>query len=220
MNEILHPVTVVLDELIEFFSKMNFQLKSYTEVRTLSEEFESVQIYKENPVRDKGRTFYIDEEHVLQAHTSALRNTVEKCGAGKYLVPGRIYRVNREDPSHNYISHQLEGCIVGGMCNMLEFHIMMCDAFFSLGFTQEQLCYTNDFTIFTSPTIQYYYKCYLCRGKGCSLCKEKGMLAYAAGGIQNDTVTEKGANLSFCISLDRLAMLKYKLQDARILYQR
>lgn len=218
MQQNLHPITVVQHDLITFFIRRGFQVRLFNEIRTLEEEFESVKIYKENPVRDQTRTFYIDETHVLQAHISALRATVEKCGQGRYLIPGRIYRVNREDSSHNYISHQMEGCIVQSKADIMYFHNLMKEAFCQLGFAKEQLRCTTDFTIFTSPTLQYYFRCNLCGGKGCKMCKGKGIIAYAAGGIQENSYRNGRGNISFCISVDRLAMLKYYLIDARKLY--
>lgn len=219
---LLHPITETLNDLIKSFTSEGFSIEMFPEIRTDEEEFESVGIYKENPVRDYGRTIYIDDQHVLQAHLTSIRDTVKnKNKFGKYVIPGRIYRVNREDLTHNYISHQLEGIIFGVQYSLADFNDLMERTFINMDFPRDTLISTTDFTIFTSPTIQYYYECYQCHGKGCKLCSNKGKICYAAGGLEYNSWDKENncGNISFCISVDRLAMLRYQIPDARLLYE-
>lgn len=217
---IIHPVTETIHQLISFFIERGYKLKLFSEIRTIEDEFDVVNIRKENPVRDYSRTFYLDDNHVLQGHMTAIRDSMKKNGIGKYISPGRIYRVNREDTSHTIISHQFEGCVVGIPYSMKDYHTMMCSCFSYLGIDSTNVIMTNDFTVFSSPTIQYYLICHNCKGSGCNYCSQKGYISIAAGGGESRTWNANvGMNTSFCISVDRIVAHKLNLPDTRLLYK-
>lgn len=217
---VVHPITETTHQLICYFVKRGYQLKLFSEVRTVEDEFDSVYIRKENPVRDYSRTFYLDDNHVLQGHMTAIRESMKKNGIGKFISPGRIYRVNREDTSHTIISHQFEGCVIGIPYSMKDFHSLMCDCLFSLGIKSPSIIMSNDFTVFSSPTIQYYLICHNCYGNGCRYCSHKGYITIAAGGGESRTWNSNcGMNISFCISVDRIVSFKLGLPDTRYLYR-
>lgn len=220
MHPNLHPVTITKNMLLNYFVNNGFKLKQFGEIRTLEEEFESVRIIKNNPVRDYGRTFYLDDEHVLQAHMTAIRDHIKKCGDGKYIIPGRVYRVNREKSIRNIIFHQMEGYISEKNFTLNQMNELINNAYYNLGLEPDSLLHTFDFTKFTSPTIQYYYRCHICNGKGCEVCEQKGTICFAAGGVESESWDEtKSVNLSFCLSIDRLAMVKFGFDNMRNLYE-
>lgn len=216
-----HPVDVTYDVLVKYFVGNGFQLKLFNEIRTVEEEFESVGIYKDNPVRDFDRTFYLDDEHVLQAHMTSIREMVKTNKSGKYIIPGRIYRYNDEKSIRTTIAHQIEGCVFGELYSLNEMNNLIRGAFLSVGLKENELVQGSDFTRFTSPTIQYYYKCHFCKGVGCKICEYKGVLCFAAGGCESESWDSalKATNISFCLSVDRLAMRKYKIADMRKIYE-
>jgi phenylalanyl-tRNA synthetase alpha chain len=223
-NNNLHPISIINDEMIDFFISHGYKLFLTNEIRSVEEEYESVAIAAENPVRDFSRTFYVNEENVLQGHLSSLRKGIIDSTSTQenysYIVPGRIYRVIKPDCSHNIISHQLEGIASMHNISIAAFTELIKKLFTTICGDEQSFIFTPDFTIFTSPTIQFYYKCYQCGGSGCELCQGKGKNIFGAGGIMANSYnsTKKISNLSFCMSVDRLAMFKYRIKDARDLY--
>ena len=119
------------------------------------------------------------------------------------------------------MSHQLEGYVSDDSYTFKGINALINDSCRSLEIDEKLLCHTVDFTRFTSPTIQYYCKCHICGGKGCELCEEKGTICFAAAGVESESgdETKRKIQLSFCLSVDRLAMIKYKYNDMRRLYE-
>ncbi len=215
-----HPLSETLDRIIDYFVLQNhFELYiDGNDIISTKESFDETGINPENTVRDKSRTFYVDDMFILRGHMTSVRKKVLK----KYdhdaavIFPGRVYRVVNENFTHHSVSHQVEAVITKEPINIAVVIQLLQGLFHSL--FNEYSTYTSDFTVFTSPTIQFYLPCWVCGGKGCSSCYHRGELTWAAGGIFID---DRGKRvLSFSLSLDRLTMKRWGIKDCRTLYSR
>ena len=215
-----HPLSETLDRVIDYFVlQNNFDLYlNDHEILTTRESFDETGIGPENTVRDKSRTYYVDEDNLLHGHMTSIRKKVlETYGKDAAVIfPGRTYRVVKENYTHNSISHQVEAVVTKEPIN-LDVVVRLLQGLYWFLF-QEESTYSSDFTVFTSPTVQFYFPCWVCEGKGCSNCYHRGELTWASGGIS------KGINgeriLSFSIALDRLAMKRWNIKDCRTMYSR
>lgn len=213
-----HPLFETLERVMEYFlvlKKYDLKIPS-SEIKSLTQAFDSTGISVENPVRDKGRSFYLDENHILLGHLTGIRDELIRSNKRPFSVvaPGRVYRVTKENATHSIVSHQIEGIIANDDVSISCFINEMQGLYRFL--FDENSKWTPDFTVFTSPTVQFYIPCWVCDGKGCACCYHRGELTWLAGGLFIDKDGDK--NISFSISLDRLTMKRHHLKDCRDLY--
>ncbi len=216
-----HPISETLDRVIDYFVLENgyeLYLDNH-EILSTRESFDDTGIGTENTVRDRSRTFYVDDEYILRGHMTSIRKKILDSHAGQEIAvvfPGRVYRVVHENNTHHSVSHQVEMVVTRGPMEISVVISMLQGLYYSL--FSEYSHYTTDFTVFTSPTVQFYLPCWECGGKGCSCCYHRGELTWAAGGIY---VNEDGKRvLSFSLSLDRIAMKRWGITNCRVLYNR
>ena len=230
----LHPVTQVQEELEELFTSMGFMVLDGPELESDFYNFTALNIPSSHPARDMQDTFYIDgktakpgsEETawVMRTHTSTFQvRAMRKYGVPlRAVVPGRCFRNEATDARHEHTFHQLEGIVVGkgiSFAHMKGVFQAVADHLYGKG-TKIRL--SPKFYPFVEPGVRGELECFLCKGKGCRVCKQSGWLEAMPGGMIHPNVLRQ-ANLdpneysgfAFGFGLTRLVMLKYGIDDIR-----
>lgn len=223
-----HPITLVMDELIECFTGLGFEVMEGPEVELDHYNFELMNIPKNHPARDAQDTFYMDDNIVLRTHTSPMqaRAMLSRKPPIRIICPGRVYRADEVDATHSPVFHQMEGLVV-------DEHVTMADLRGTLEAFAKKL-YGADITTrfrpsffpFTEPSAEVDLTCVACRGKGCRICKGTGWIEVLGSGMVNPKVLEmcgidssKYSGFAFGIGMERIAMQRYGIRDMRLLYE-
>ena len=223
-----HPLTLVLNELVDCFSGMGFEVMDGPEVELDHYNFELMNIPKNHPARDAQDTFYIDDNIVLRTHTSPMqaRAMLSRKPPIRIICPGRVYRADEVDATHSPVFHQMEGLVI-------DKDVTMADLRGTLEAFAKRL-YGNDVTTrfrpsffpFTEPSAEVDLTCVACKGKGCRVCKGTGWIEVLGSGMVNPKVLEMCgidptvySGFAFGIGLERIAMQKYGIKDMRLLYE-
>ena len=224
----LHPLNVVLNDIIDIFQSMGFDVVDGPEVETDYYCFEALNVPKDHPARDMQDTFYLNDNLLLRTQTSAAqaRTLEERKPPIRIICPGRVFRADEVDATHSPVFHQIEGLVI-------DKGITMCDLKGVLEqFAQE--IYGNDtkvrfrpsFFPFTEPSVEVDVTCSECGGKGCRVCKGAGWIEILGAGMVHPRVLEMGGidpeeytGFAFGIGLDRLTTTRYKISDIRLLFE-
>ena len=223
-----HPITLVMDELIECFSGMGFEVMEGPEVELDHYNFELMNLPKNHPARDAQDTFYMDDNIVLRTHTSPMqaRAMLTRKPPIRIICPGRVYRADELDATHSPVFHQMEGLVVDENMSMSDLRGTL-EAF-------AKKLYGNDvstrfrpsFFPFTEPSAEVDLTCTACHGKGCRICKDTGWVEVLGCGMVNPKVLEmcgidstKYSGFAFGIGLERIAMKRFGITDLRMLYE-
>ncbi len=223
-----HPITLVMDELIECFSGMGFEVMEGPEVELDHYNFELMNLPKNHPARDAQDTFYMDDNVVLRTHTSPMqaRAMLTRKPPIRIICPGRVYRADELDATHSPVFHQMEGLVVDENMSMSDLRGTL-EAF-------AKKLYGNDvstrfrpsFFPFTEPSAEVDLTCTACHGKGCRICKDTGWVEVLGCGMVNPKVLEmcgidstKYSGFAFGIGLERIAMKRFGITDLRVLYE-
>jgi len=227
-NEIgtLHPVTLTKNEIISIFQGMGFDVFEGPEIETDYYNFTALNVPEDHPARAEQDTFYITENILLRTQTSPgqIRTMEVKKPPIKVLSPGRVFRSDY-DATHSPMFHQMEGLVV-------DKNISICDLYGMLDLLAKKI-FSSDtktrlrpsFFPFTEPSVEVDVTCCECGGSGCKLCKGTGWIEVLGGGIVNRVVLEncgidpeEYSGLAFGIGIDRIAMLKYGINNIHILF--
>jgi phenylalanyl-tRNA synthetase alpha chain len=227
----LHPLNVVLDDMIDIFQSMGFDVVDGPEVETDHYNFEALNVPADHPARDMQDTFYIGENLLLRTQTSAaqIRTMENRKPPIRIICPGRVYRADEVDATHSPVFHQVEGLVV-------DKGITMCDLKGTLEqFAKEiygensKIKFRPSFFPFTEPSVEVDVSCPKCGGEGvegCSVCKGSGWIEILGAGMVHPRVlAECGIDpdiytgFAFGIGLDRLAITRYKISDIRLLFE-
>lgn len=223
----LHPITQVLEEMIEIFTHMGFQVVEGPEVELDYYNFEALNIPKDHPARDMHDTFYISDEVLLRTHTSPVQvRVMEKMKPPVQIIsPGVVYRRDA-DVSHSPMFHQIEGLLVDEGVSFS--HLKGTLAYFVREFfgKDTQMRFRPSFFPFTEPSAELDIGCFICKGKGCSVCKGTGWLEILGCGMVHPEVFRavgyefgRLTGYAFGLGVERIAMLKYGITDIRLLFQ-
>jgi len=220
----LHPITRVQNEVEEIFASMGFIIEEGPEVVTEFENFDSVNVPASHPARDMQDTFWLDDGRVLKTHTSAMQNTMlKKYGSEfKAIFPGRCFRNEAVDASHENTFFQVEGMMVGrdvSISNLIFFMKSMLSAIFK---KDVAVRLRPGYFPFVEPGFELDATCMFCGGKGCPVCKQSGWIELCPCGMIHPKVLEMGGvdpdkyqGFAFGLGLTRLAMLKYGIGEIR-----
>ena len=223
----LHPITQMRNQLIDVFAGMGFEIYEGTEIENDYYNFTALNTPKDHPARDMQDTFYLSPEFLLRTQTSAGQiHVMEKDKPPiKILSPGRVFRSD-DDATHSPMFHQMEGLVV-------DKKITLCDLKGMLDMFVQKIYGENTTTRlrpsyfpFTEPSVEVDVSCFECGGKGCKLCKGTGWIEILGAGIVNKKVLENcGINsdeysgLAFGIGIERTAMLKYGINNIKLLFE-
>jgi len=222
-----HPITLVTEEIVEIFSALGFGVAEGPEVEKDFYNFEALNIPKDHPARDMQDTFYISEDVVLRTHTSPvqIRTMLNQQPPVRVIAPGTVYRRD-SDITHSPMFHQIEGFLVdrqvsfGDLKGVLTTFITR---FFGAGVGVR---FRPSFFPFTEPSAEVDIQCVICGGKGCRVCKNSGWLEILGSGMIDPEVfksvhydPEIYSGFAFGMGLERIAMLKYGVNDLRLFFE-
>lgn len=224
----LHPLNVVLEDIIDIFQSMGFDVVDGPEVESDYYNFQALNVPEDHPARDMQDTFYITDNLLLRTQTSAAqaRTMEERKPPIRIICPGRVYRADEVDATHSPVFHQIEGLVV-------DKGITMCDLKGVLEqFAQEiygpdtKVRFRPSFFPFTEPSVEVDVTCSECGGKGCRVCKGAGWIEILGAGMVHPRVLKMGGidpeeytGFAFGIGLDRLTTTRYKISDIRLLFE-
>ncbi len=220
----LHPITLVQKEVEDVFISMGFIVEDGNEIESEYNNFEAVNVPKNHPARDMQDTFWLNTGEVLKTHTSASQNRLmKKYGAPlKVIFPGRCFRNENVDASHENTFFQLEGMMIGedvNISNLIYFMKKMLSEVFK---KEVAVRLRPGFFPFVEPGFELDASCPFCDGKGCATCKQGGWIELCPCGMIHPSVLEMGGidtkkhqGFAFGLGLTRLAMLKYGIKEIR-----
>ena len=223
----LHPVTQVRNQLIDIFSGMGFEIFEGTEVENDYYNFTALNTPKDHPARDMQDTFYLSPDFVLRTQTSAAQIHVmenEKPPI-KILSPGKVFRSD-DDATHSPMFSQMEGLVVDKGITLGDLQGML-DVFVKKVFGDDTRTRLRpSFFPFTEPSVEVDVSCFECGGQGCNFCKHTGWIEILGAGIVNRKVLENCgvdpdvySGLAFGIGIERVAMLKYGINNIKQLFE-
>ena len=221
----LHPLTKVKRDVEEIFQSMGFSVVEGPEAETEWYNFDALNIPKEHPARDAWDTFYLKGGLLLRTHTTPVDvRFMEKNNPPlRIIIPGNVFRHEATDPSHEFQLCQVDGLMIGKDISVTNFKAVIGE-FFRRFFQKEVRSRLRpDFFPFTEPSFDVSISCVVCGGEGCPTCKNSGWVELAgAGMIHPNVLKNSGLNpknwqgWAFGFGLDRLAMMKYKIDDIRL----
>lgn len=223
-----HPIQLVLDELKEIFLGMGFSVAAGPEVELDKYNFEMLNMPKSHPSRDTQDTFYITENIVLRTQTSPVqvRTMLNEKLPIRIIAPGRVYRADEVDATHSPLFHQIEGLVIDENITMADLKGTL-EAFVKNMFGPEtKVRFRPHHFAYTEPSAEMDMTCFKCGGKGCRLCKGEGWIEILGSGIVNPVVLEscgidstKYSGFAFGMGLERLTMMRYDIDDMRLMYE-
>jgi phenylalanyl-tRNA synthetase alpha chain len=224
----LHPISYILNEIIDIFVSMGYRVIDSHEIENTYYNFDALNIPKAHPARDENDTFYFDNDHVLVTATSPMQVHVMENNNPpiKIVSPGKVYRFDEIDSTHTPMFNQIEGLLV-------DKNISMKDLKGTLDFFVKKLIDKNvktrfrpHYFPFTEPSAEMDVTCFACNGKGCKICKNSGFIELLGCGMVHPNVLEKVnidsdkfSGFAFGIGIERIAMLKYQIDDIRLFYE-
>ena len=223
-----HPNTLVLNEVVDCFTGMGFEVVEGPEVELDHFNFELLNIPKNHPARDAQDTFYIDDNVVLRTHTSPVqaRTMTTRKPPIRIICPGRVYRADEVDATHSPVFHQIEGLVIDEGVSMGDLKATLAAFARRLYGSDIQVRFRPSFFPFTEPSAEADLTCVSCRGKGCRICKGTGWIEVLGCGMVNPHVLEmcgidphRYSGFAFGIGLERITMLRYGIKDMRLLYE-
>lgn len=228
----IHPVTLVQNELEDLFISLGFMIGDGPELESDYYNFTALNVPPLHPARDMQDTFYIDSKNkddqydlVMRTQTSPVQiRLMQKYGAPlKALIPGRCFRNEATDSRHEHTFYQVEGIMVGKDINFANLKSLLEIVGKKLFGPNTELRMRPKFFPFVEPGNNGEYTCFLCQGKGCRVCKHTGWLEIVGAGLIHPDVLRAGgidpeiySGLAFGFGLNRLAMLKYNINDVRL----
>ena len=228
----LHPLTLIQRDLENLFKSLGFSILEGPELESDYYNFEALNIDKHHPARDMQDTFYVDweknkkeEKLVMRTHTSPVQvRAMQTYGAPlKAIVPGRVFRNEAIDASHEHTFYQLEGLMVDKDTSIVNMIALMKELLKGIFQKEVPVRIRPGFFPFVEPGIELDISCQLCGGKGCSVCKQSGWLELFPAGMVHPNVLKAGgidsdkySGFAFGLGLTRLVMMKYKINDIRL----
>ena len=222
----LNPINIVRTQLIDLFAGMGFVYYEGPEIEDDYHNFTALNTPKDHPARDKQDTFYITEDLLLRTQTSGgqIRSMEEMKPPFKVLVAGRVFRCD-DDATHSPMFHQMEGFIIDRHVSLSDLHGLLDKLAKSMFSPNTKTRFRPSYFPFTEPSVEVDISCCECGGKGCRLCKGTGWIEILGAGVVNRNVIRNGGldpdewtGLAFGAGLDRIAMLKYGINNIHILF--
>ena len=224
-----NPFHVVIDEITEIFLGMGFKVADGPEIEEDLYNFELLNIPKDHPARDMQDTFYISENTLLRTHTSPIQAHEMELAAGapvRIICPGKTYRRDDDDATHSHQFAQVEGLVIDKGINIGHLKATL-ELFAKKMFGEKrEIRLRPSYFPFTEPSVEVDITCANCDGKGCSMCKGTGYIEILGGGMVHPNVLkmngydpEQYSGFAFGIGIERVAILRYGIDDIRKFYQ-
>ena len=223
-----HLLSVTIDEITSCFRSMGFSVVEGPEVETVFNNFDALNAGPNHPARDITDTFYITDDVLLRTQTSPVqvRTLLSQKPPIKVIAPGRCFRCDTPDATHSPMFHQVEGLVVDEGITMADLKGVL-DQFAKQMFgSSTRTKFRPHHFPFTEPSAEMDVSCFKCGGKGCKVCKGSGWIEILGCGMVHPNVlkvggidTEKNTGFAFGMGVERTAMLKYEVDDIRLLYE-
>jgi len=237
-----HPITILVEKVVKIFTELGFNVADGPELEREWFNFDTLNVPKNHPARDMQDTFYLDLPEtslgraLLRTHTSSVqtRYMTSQLSSGKseaeifpiaIICPGKVYRNEATDATHEAQFHQVEGLLVGENISLANLKAVL-EKFFSELFGKAiDTIFRSSYFPFVEPGLEVAMKCFNCEGEGCRICKHTGYIEIMGAGMVHKKVLEscgidsrKYQGFAFGVGLDRLAMLKFAIDDVRSNY--
>jgi len=223
----LHPDTMIINELIDIFAGMGFEIYEGKEIENDYYNFTALNTPKDHPARDMQDTFYVSDEFLLRTQTSAGQIHVMENAKPpiKILSPGKVFRSD-DDATHSPMFSQMEGLVVDKNISLCDLQGML-DIFSARIFGEGvKTRLRPSYFPFTEPSVEVDVSCFACGGKGCKLCKGTGWIEVLGAGVVNRHVLEncgidpdEYSGFAFGMGVERIAMLKYGINNIKALFE-
>lgn len=225
----LHPVTIVQREIEDIFLSMGFAVLDGPHVEDDYHNFTALNIAEDHPARDMQDTFWFANSttHLLRTHTSTIqvRGMATHRPPFQFIAPGKVFRAERTDASHEMVFHQLEGMMVGEDISVAHLIYFMKTALSEIFGKKVEVRLRPGYFPFVEPGFELDIACLICHGKGCSVCKKSGWVELLPCGMVHPNVLSAGgidpqkySGFAFGLGLDRLVMMRYGIDDIRYLH--
>ncbi|MBI5974502.1 phenylalanine--tRNA ligase subunit alpha [Staphylococcus canis] len=228
-NGAKHPLTRTVEEIEDLFLGLGYEIVTGYEVEKDYYNFEALNLPKSHPARDMQDSFYISEDTLLRTHTSPVqaRTMEQRNGKGpvKIVCPGKVYRRDSDDATHSHQFTQIEGLVVDENIKMSDLKGTLELLAKSLFGEDREIRLRPSYFPFTEPSVEVDVSCFKCKGKGCNVCKHTGWIEILGAGMVHPNVLEMAgfdpnqySGFAFGMGPDRIAMLKYGIEDIRHFY--
>ncbi|MBF8437607.1 phenylalanine--tRNA ligase subunit alpha [Halanaerobiaceae bacterium Z-7014] len=223
-----HPLSVVTEELEDIFIGLGFEIAEGPELEDEYHNFEALNIPENHPARDLQDTLYFNDSFLLRTHTSPVQvRTMENTEPPiRIIAPGRVYRADELDASHSPVFHQLEGLVIDENITFGDLKGTIRAMVEEIYGKDQEVRFRPSYFPFTEPSAEVDVSCIVCQGDGCSLCSRTGWLEIMGSGMVHPNVLrmsgidpEKYSGFAFGMGIDRITLLKYGINDIRLLFE-
>lgn len=225
----LHPLTLVENRIKEIFESMGYVVEEGREIELDHYNFERMNIPKDHPAREMQDTFYVSSEVLLRTHTSPVQARVMDRVTPelpvKMIAPGKVFRRD-DDATHSPMFHQVEGLLVGRDITFADLKGTLLEFARQMFGEDRQIRLRPSYFPFTEPSAEVDVSCMFCNGTGCRLCGQSGWIEILGSGMVHPRVLEMSGydpeevvGFAFGMGIERIAMLKYGIDDMRLLYE-
>lgn len=223
-NGSLHPITQIQYEIEDIFTSMGFSIMDGPEIETDTNNFGALNFTDDHPAREMQDTFYLENGNLLRTHTSAIQvRTLRKLKPPfRIIAPGRVFRYEEVDASHEHTFYQIEGMVVGkdiSAANLIDTMQVLLSRIFE---KEIKTRLRPGYFPFVEPGFELDINCLVCEGKGCPVCKQSGWLELLPCGLIHPNVLshagldpKEWTGFAFGLGLDRLVMMRYGIHDIR-----
>lgn len=224
----IHPLNHVVNDMIDIFQSMGFDVVDGPEVEIDHYNFECLNVPADHPARDMQDTFYLGENLLLRTQTSAaqIRTMETRKPPIRVICPGRVYRADEVDATHSPVFHQLEGLVVDKGITMCDLKGVLEQFAREIYGKDTKVRFRPSFFPFTEPSVEVDVSCSECGGKGCRVCKGAGWIEILGAGMVHPNVLRSCGidpdvytGFAFGIGIDRITTTRYKISDIRLLFE-
>jgi len=223
-----HPNAIAMEEVERIFVGMGYEVVEGPEIETDYYNFEALNIPADHPAKDEQDTFYINKEFLLRTQTSGVQvHEMEKGNLPiRMVAPGRVFRSDEVDATHSPSFHQIEGLVIDQNITFADLKGTLAEFAKELFGEETKVKFRPHHFNFTEPSAEVDVTCFKCKGKGCRFCKGTGWIEILGCGMVHPNVLkmsnidpDKYSGFAFGIGLERIALLKYEIDDMRLLYE-
>lgn len=222
-----HPLSQTIRDILDIFNRLGYSVKEGPEIEDEHHNFEALNIKADHPARDMHDTFYLNTGHLLRTHTSPvqIRTMEAQQPPIKIVVPGKVYRCD-SDVTHSPMFHQIEGLYVDKSVSFSQLKGTLEFLLREIFGAKQKVRFRPSYFPFTEPSTEVDVECFVCKGNGCSMCKQTGWLEILGAGMVHPNVfrsvgydPDTVSGFAFGLGIERIAMLRYKISDIRLFYE-
>lgn len=223
-----HPINRVMEDCANVFRRLGFIVADGPEIESIFNNFDALNTPDNHPSRDPSDTFYFPDGRLLRTHTSPvqIRTMMSRKPPVRIVAPGRCFRRDTPDATHSMNFHQIEGLYIDTQVSLADLKSMLLHFAREVFGPNANIRMRPHFFPFTEPSVEVDFSCIMCGGQGCRVCKNSGWLEIAGAGMVDPNVLkavgydpEEVSGFAFGMGIERIAMLRYRINDIRLLYE-